>query len=124
LTFDADGLTFEGEVNDDITAKDTINSTDLRASSSTPFDNGLHFTMVLQWTVQPACVPAPMQPRRLLHGGRKAALHELAPDPPPPVDAIFEIPVRVDDHILCGCWLGSRWKALVICAMGLCNLVM
>jgi hypothetical protein len=58
-TEDDDGLSFERWVSDaaDAGAQDIINSTELRAASSTPFDNGLHFTMEPVAPIAPAFRP-------------------------------------------------------------------
>ena len=59
---DADGLSFTKELNaEGAASRSIVNSTELRASSSTPFDNGLHFTMapVVEKAVEPAFRPAP-----------------------------------------------------------------
>ena len=75
-TEDYDGLTFEQGVNMEGATQDIINSTELRAASSTPFDNGLHFTMepVVETTISPAFRPADavrdaIRPRRGGGGG-------------------------------------------------------
>ena len=62
-TTDEEGLTFERWVDTtrDVPAQDIINSTELRAASSTPFENGacdgLHFTMKQQAIIAPAFKP-------------------------------------------------------------------
>ena len=88
--------------------QDIINSTELRAASSTPFDNGLHFTMapVVEQRIEPAFKPAAPDVRR---SGRLAAVVELAPDPPPADDTVFVVPASVDQEIRRGCWLGGRY---------------
>ena len=83
--------------------QDIINSTELRAASSTPFDNGLHFTMEQQAPVEPAFKPPPVR-----RSGRHAAVEQVALPPPPPPDAIFDVPLKVDEQIRRGCWLGGR----------------
>ena len=74
-TTDEEGLTFERWVDTtrDVPAQDIINSTELRAASSTPFENGgpcdgLHFTMKQQATVAPAFKPA------VRRSGRRASV--------------------------------------------------
>jgi hypothetical protein len=105
-TTDDDGLSFEKWVDTegDTSRQDIINSTELRAASSTPFASGLCFTMTAQQAIQPAFTPpAPPAARR---SGRRAAVVELEPAPPPPDDTIFEMSARVDEQIRGGCWLG------------------
>ena len=84
--------------------QDIINSTELRAASSTPFDNGLHFTMapVVEQRIEPAFKPAAPDVRR---SGCLAAVVELAPDPPPADDTVFVVPASVDQEIRRG-WHG------------------
>lgn len=105
----SDGLAYEKWVDteSDASVQDIINSTELRAASSTPFDNGLHFTMALQPTVEPAFKPPPPPPVR--RSGRLAAVEELAPPLTVADDAIFEIPALVDEQIRRRCWMGGRY---------------
>ena len=108
---DADGLSFTKELNaEGAASRSIVNSTELRASSSTPFDNGLHFTMapVVEKAVEPAFRPAPPQVTpAVTRTGRAAAVVELAA-PPPPNDTVFVMPEKVDQEIRRGCWLGGR----------------
>jgi hypothetical protein len=107
-TTDEEGLTFERWVDTtrDVPAQDIINSTELRAASSTPFENGacdgLHFTMKQQATVAPAYKPA------VRRSGRRASVEAAALPPPPAASAIFDMPGMVDQEIRRGCWLGGR----------------
>ena len=107
-TTDEEGLTFERWVDTtrDVPAQDIINSTELRAASSTPFENGpcdgLHFTMKQQATVAPAFKPA------VRRSGRRASVEAAALPPPPAASAIFDMPGMVDQEIRRGCWLGGR----------------
>ena len=89
-----------------------INSTELRAASSTPFDNGLHFTMTaeVETPIQPAFKPTPPQVTpAVTRSGRTAAVVELAPPPPPPDDTVYVISAKVDQQIRMGCWLGGKY---------------
>ena len=104
-----DGLDFERWVsdNDNAGAQDIINSTELRAASSTPFDNGLHFTMALvPNTIVPAFRPA-VTPA-VTRTGRSAAVVAAAAAVMPD-DAIYRIPDSVDHEIRKGSWLGGRY---------------
>ena len=87
-------------------AQDIINSTELRAASSTPFENGpcdgLHFTTTQQATVAPAFKPA------VRRSGRRASEEAAALPPPPAASAVFAMPGQVDKEIRRGCWLGGR----------------
>ena len=88
-------------------AQDMINSTELRAASSTRFENGgpcdgLHFTMKQQATVAPAFKPA------VRRSGRRASEEAAALPPPPATSAVFAMPGQVDKEIRRGCWLGGR----------------
>ena len=105
---ESDGLSFEKWVDTegDASKQDIINSTELRASSSTPFENGLHFTMALQQPIEPAFKPPPSPVVR--RSGRKAAVQEVAAPPPPPDDALWDMPALVDEQIRRGCWLGGQ----------------
>jgi hypothetical protein len=101
-----DGLSFEKWVDTvgDTSQLDIVNSTELRAASSTPFACSLCFTMKAQQLIQPAFTPpAPPAARR---SGRRAAVVEVAVAPPPPDDTIFDMPAAVDEQIRGGCWLG------------------
>ena len=104
-TTDSEGLTFERWVDTegDASVQTIINSTELRAASSTPFDNGLHFTMQEQAAIEPAF----KQPT-VRRSGRHAAVEQAALPPPPPPDAIFDMPATVDEQIRRGCWMGGR----------------
>jgi len=108
---DDDGLSFSKWVDTegDGSKQDIINSTELRAASSTPFESGLHFTMepVVEQQIEPAFKPAAKPDVR--RSGRLAAVVELAPEPPPTDDAVFVVPARVDHEIRRGCWLGGRY---------------
>jgi hypothetical protein len=103
---DDEGLSFEKWVDTegDTSRQDVINSTELRAASSTPFACGLRFTMAAQQAIQPAFTPPAPPPAR--RSGRRAAVVEVAAAPPPPDNTIFEMPARVDEQIRGGCWLG------------------
>jgi hypothetical protein len=108
-TDDEDGLSFTKEVGpeaDAATPQSIINSTELRAASSTPFDNGLHFTMgaVVEQTIAPALVVTPA----LTRSGRSAAVVELAV-PLAPDNTVYRVPETVDQEIRRGCWLGGRY---------------
>ena len=67
MTEDDEGLLFTKEVGADGAAvRSVINSTELRAASSTPFDNGLHFrgasvALVVEQRIEPAFKPAARQ---------------------------------------------------------------
>ena len=100
-----DGLSFEEWVDTegDAGVQDIINSTELRAASSTPFDNGLHFTMAPEATIQPAWKPAPTP--AVTRSGKKAAIVEVVAAPPA---RVYTMPASVDEQIRCGCWLGGR----------------
>ena len=65
---DDDGMNFAKWVDaeGDGSKQDIINSTELRAASSTPFDNGLHFrgasvALVVEQRIEPAFKPAARQ---------------------------------------------------------------
>ena len=104
-----DGLRFEKWVDEkgDASVQDIINSTELRAASSTPFESGLLFTMAQEKPIVPAFKPPPPPPLR--RSGRHAAVEAPAPPPAEPEDAIWEMPARVDEEIRRGCWLGGRY---------------
>jgi hypothetical protein len=88
----------------DTSRQDIVNSTELRAASSTPFTSGLCFTMTAQPAIQPTFTPpAPPAARR---SGRRAAVVELAAAPSLPDVTVFEMSARVDEQIRGGCWLG------------------
>ena len=94
---DADGLSFCKELNDDGAASASIiNSTELRAASSTPFECGLHFTMSpeLDTSISPAFVSAATP--AVTRTGRGAAVVELAHSLLPPDGTVYVIPARVD----------------------------
>ena len=107
-TTDAEGLSFEKWIDTEraVPGQDIINSTELRAASSTPFENGpcdgLHFTMEQQATIAPAFKPA------LRRGDLRASVEVAALPPPPDATAIFDMPAIVDEEIRRGCWLGGR----------------
>ena len=107
---DDEGLSFTkwSDTEGDAAAQCIINSTELRAASSSPFDNGLHFTMapLVEQTIQPALQPSPAVTPAVTRSGRAAAVVELAP---PPDDSVFVMPAKVDEQIRCGCWLGGRY---------------
>ena len=73
-TTDAEGLSFEKWIDTEraVPGQDIINSTELRAASSTPFENdpcdGLHFTMEQQ-AFKPAFKPALRRPCAGLQAG-------------------------------------------------------
>ena len=113
MTEDDEGLLFTKEVGADGAAvRSVINSTELRAASSTPFDNGLLFTMapVVEQAIQPAFKPPPRQVTpAVTRTGRAAAVVELAAEPPPADDTVYAMPAAVDQEIRRGCWLGGRY---------------
>jgi len=112
-TEDDEGLLFTKEVGADGAAvRSVINSTELRAASSTPFDNGLLFTMapVVEQAIQPAFKPPPRQVTpAVTRTGRAAAVVELAAEPPPADDTVYSMPAAMDQEIRRGCWLGGRY---------------
>jgi len=110
-TDDDEGLSFCKEIGSDGAAvRGIINSTELRAASSTPFDNGLQFTMAaeVEQAIVPAFRPAQVTPA-VTRTGRTAAVVALAAAPPPPDDTVYVMPARVDHEIRRGCWLGGRY---------------
>ena len=112
-TEDDEGLSFSKEIGANGAAvRGIINSTELRAASSTPFDNGLLFTMAPE--VDDAIAPAFQPPAAqvtpaVTRTGRAAAVVELAAAPPPPDDTVYVMSARVDHEIRRGCWLGGRY---------------
>jgi len=111
---DDDGLSFTKwcDPEGDAATQCIINSTELRAASSTPFENGLQFTMapeLVETPIQPAFKPTPQVTPAVTRSGRKAAVVELAVEPVPQDDAVFVMPARVDQEIRRGCWMGGRY---------------
>jgi len=107
---DDDGLSFTKwcDPEGDAATQCIINSTELRAASSTPFENGLQFTMapeLVETPIQPAFKPTPQVTPAVTRSGRKAAVVELAAEPVPQDDAVFVMPARVDQEIRRGCWM-------------------
>ena len=89
---DDEGLSFEKwlDTEGNTSRQDVINSTELRAASSTPLACGLHFTLAAQQAIQPAFTPPAPPPAR--RSGRRAAVVEVAAAPPLPDDTIFDMP--------------------------------
>lgn len=111
-TDDDEGLSFVKEQGADGAAvRGIINSTELRAASSTAFDNGLLFTMTaeVEDSVTPAYKPSPAVTPAVTRTGRAAAVVELAAAPPPADDTVHVMPDKVDHEIRRGCWLGGRY---------------
>jgi len=109
---DDDGLSFERWVSDaaDAGDQDITNSTELRAASSTPFDNSLHFTMEPVAPIAPAFKPpAPAVTPAVTRTGRSAAVVAAAAAAPLPDDTEYVVPAKVDHEIRKGCWLGGRY---------------
>ena len=110
-TDDDEGVSFEKWVDTegDAAVQTIINSTELRAASSTPFDNGLHFTMAVEAPITPALVPRVVPPPAVTRSGRAAAVVALAAAPPLPDDTVHVMTASVDEQIRRGCWMGGRY---------------
>jgi len=96
---ECDGLRFEKweDTDGDSSVQDIINSTELRAASSTPLESGLHFTMAREKPIEPAFKPPLPPPVR--RSGRYAAVEASAPPP-------AELVRRCDLGDPCGCACG------------------
>ena len=106
-TDEENGLSFEKweDTEGDASVQDIINSTELRAASSTVFENGLHFTMAQRpRAIQPVFVA---RTPRVTRSGTSAAVVDLATTEEP-VDAIFDMTPAVDEQIRRGCWMGAN----------------
>ena len=110
-TDDDEGLSFEKwlDTEGDASVQTIINSTELRAASSTPFDNGLHFTMAVEAPIAPALVPRVVAAPAVTRSGRAAAVVALAAAPPLPDDTVHVMTASVDEQIRRGCWMGGRY---------------
>ena len=94
-TDDDEGLSFTKELDaKGAVVRDIINSTELRAASSTPFDNGLCFTMAIEGAqvIEPAFKPPPQVTPAVTRSGRAAAMVALAAAAPLSDDTVYIVP--------------------------------